>query len=90
MAKAIVVLFTAFIIMALFNLCGDLFMRVRLTKRELPSDKLLWWRRGGDDVADAYQELFPHSNIPRFRVLTFWLFLGLALIGAILVAWKRG
>lgn len=47
-------------------------MRVRLTKRA-SHDKMSWWRRGGDEVAATYEELFPGSQIPLLRRFAFWL-----------------
>src|SRR5437667_9632618 len=40
-------LYSIVAVVALLSVCGEFAMRVRLTKRE-PSDKLIWWRRGGD------------------------------------------
>ena len=51
------VFFTVVIAVALLNICGEIVMRVRLSKLELPREKLLWWRLGGDDVIATYQEL---------------------------------
>ena len=78
-----------FFVLAILGACGEITMRVHLTKREVRSEKLLWWRRGGDEVASAYQELFPHSIIPRFRVFAFLLFLIFAATLLVLIVWKR-
>src|SRR5882762_3724662 len=61
--------FSLLVVMALVSICGEIVMRVRLTKQETSRDKLAWWRRGGDQVAATYEELFPHSHIPAFRRL---------------------
>jgi len=88
-ANVVPIVFFIFVALAIFNGCGEIMMRVRLTKREPPSEKLLWWRRGGDEVASNYQELFPHSFLPRLRNLTFWLFLIFAAACLALLVWKK-
>ena len=89
MVNAIPVVVAIFVFMAIFNGFGEIMMRVRLSKREPPSEKLLWWRRGGDEVASNYQELFPRSFLPRLRQITFWLFLIFAAALLALVVWKK-
>ena len=69
------VFFSILVVLGLVVIFGEIVMRVRLTKRETSRDKLAWWRRGGDDVAATYEELFPDSRIPRFRRFVFWLFI---------------
>lgn len=78
-----------FVFLAVFTGCGEIMMRVRLSKREPRSEKLLWWRRGGDEVASNYLELFPNSFLPRFRDFTFWLLLFFAACLLILIVWKK-
>lgn len=68
------VLFSIFVVVALLSIFGEIVMRARLTKRETGRDKLAWWRRGGDEITATYGELFPHSLLPLFRSLVFWLF----------------
>ena len=89
MANVIPIVFLIFAAMAIFNVCGEIMMRVRLSKREPPSEKLLWWRRGGDEVASNYQELFPRSFLPRLRNFIFWLFLIFAAALLALIVWKK-
>jgi len=80
------VLFSILVVMAVLSICSELFMRIRVTKRET-SDKIAWWRRGGDEVVAAYQELFPNSQLPLFRRFVFWLVI--AWSAAVLLAlWK--
>ena len=74
------IFFTILVVMALLSICGEVVMRVRLTGREPSRDKLVWWRRGGDEVADVYQEIYPTSRIPIFRKFVFWAVLASALI----------
>ena len=68
------IFFSVLVLGALLSICGEIVMRVRLTRRETSRDKLAWWRRGGDDVVAAYEEVFPHSRLPLFRRFVFWLF----------------
>jgi len=68
------------LIVVLLSTCGEIMMRVRLTKREPSRDKLAWWRRGGDEVAATYEQLFPHSPVPILRRFVFWLVLASAVV----------
>jgi hypothetical protein len=62
-----VVFLLVLVIMVVIGGCSELVMRIRVTKMEL-HDKIAWWRRGGDEVESAYEELFPKSRLPgRFR-----------------------
>ena len=70
--------FSILVIMALLSICGEMVMRVRLTRREPSRDKLVWWRSGGDEVTAAYEEIFPGPRLPIFRRLTFWLVIACA------------
>jgi len=65
-------LFVIFVTMAILASCSEIVMRVRLSRREPSRDKLLWWRRGGDEVSMVYQETFPASRLPIFRRIVFW------------------
>ena len=67
------VFFTLLVIAVLLELVGELIMRVRVTRRA--SDKMAWWRKGGDEVADSYEQLFPGSLLPRYRRWLFWTIL---------------
>jgi hypothetical protein len=69
-----VILFPISVIIAILGLFGELVMRIRVAKRE-PYDRIAWWRRGGDEVVAAYQELFPNSQLPILRRFCFWLVL---------------
>lgn len=66
---------TVVLFIVLISISGEIMMRVRLTKLETPKEKLLWWRRGGDEVADAYQHTFPNAKFPLVRVYVFWGFI---------------
>jgi hypothetical protein len=60
-------MFAVFIIVILISILvascsSELIMRVRLSRLEPSGEKLLWWRRGGDEVAEVYQGLFPRSR----------------------------
>jgi hypothetical protein len=67
-------LFLILVVAAVLSICAEIVMRVRLTRQETARDKLAWWRRGGDEVASTYAELFPRSYIPAFRRVVFWCF----------------
>lgn len=82
------VLFSIVVIVALLSICGEIGMRVRLTRRETSRDKLGWWRRGGDEVAATYEEVFPRSRLPLLRRFAFWLFVGFGSVVLLFIAWK--
>jgi len=71
------VFFSILVVVALLSILGEVVMRVRLTRRA-SRDKLAWWRRGGDEVAATYEEVFPDSRLPFFRRFVFWLFVACA------------
>ena len=72
---------------ALLSGLGEIAMRVRLTRRA-SRDKIAWWRRGGDEVAATYEEVFPDSRLPFFRRLVFWLFVALCVLAFPMLLWK--
>ena len=80
------VVFSIVVIVALLSICGEFIMRIRLTKRAC--DKIAWWRRGGDEVAASYEELFPDSRLPLFRRFAFWLFVVFACLAIPYILWK--
>jgi hypothetical protein len=63
------IFFALLVAMALLNVCGEVTTRVRLTRKENSRGKLGWWRRGGDEVAATYEQLFPESWLPFFRAM---------------------
>jgi hypothetical protein len=81
------IFFSILILMALLSIGGELVMRVRLTRRTL-RDKIAWWRRGGDEVAATYEEVFPDSRLPFFRRFVFWLLITSAAAMLAVVLWK--
>jgi hypothetical protein len=81
------VVFSMLVLMSLLSIYSNIVMRIRLTKAEPSRDKLVWWRRGSDEVDAMYEELFPGSYLPRFSQFAFWLVLALA--SAVLVATLR-
>ncbi len=81
------IFFSILVLIAILTICGNIVMRIRLTKREPSRDKLVWWRRGSDEVDSTYEELFPGSYLPRLNRFVFWLVLVSAL--AVLVAYVR-
>lgn len=78
--------FSVLVTVALLSSCAEFVMRVRLTRRD--TDKFLWWRRGGDDVVDAYEELFPGTRLPVFRRFAFWGLVVGTLILLVSLLWK--
>lgn len=74
------IVFAYLVVMALVSQGCELTMRIRLTRLEMRSEKLSWWRRGGDEVAATYRALFPRSRLPFLRAFMFWFFLALAVV----------
>ncbi len=82
------VFFSILVALALLNIFGEIAMRVRLTRRG-SRDKIAWWRRGGDEVAASYEEVFPDSRLPLFRRFFFWLFvITCGVVGFLTILWK--
>jgi hypothetical protein len=72
-----------------FSIGSEIVMRVRLTIREVPSERLLWWRKGGDEVASTYQEVFPGTRLPVLRNITFYTFIALCIVILAIFTLKR-
>jgi hypothetical protein len=81
------VVFSIVVIVALLNVCGEIIMRIRLTRRA-SRDKIAWWRRGGDEVVASYEEIFPDSRLPLFRRFSLWLFVAFAAVVLLSILWK--
>ena len=81
------IFFSILVLMGLLSICGEFIMRVRLTRRA-SRDKIAWWRRGGDEVAATYEEVFPDSRLPFFRRFVFWLLITSAAAMLAVVLWK--
>jgi hypothetical protein len=82
------ILFSILVLMSILSIFSNLVMRIRLTKAEGSRDKLVWWRRGSDEVTSTYEELFPNSHLPLISQTAFWLVLAAALIVLIASPWK--
>jgi len=70
-----VVFFSFLLILALLIAFTEVIMRVRLSQKESPANRLLWWRLGGDEVDSTYREVFPHTLLLRVRRYLFWFFI---------------
>jgi hypothetical protein len=80
--------FSILVLLSILSIYSNVVMRIRLTKGEASRDKLVWWRRGSDEVTSMYEELFPGSYLPLFGQLAFWLVLASALVVVIAHLWK--
>jgi len=81
------IFFLLLMVMALLSICGEIVMRVRLTRRA-SRDKIAWWRRGGDEVAATYEEVFPDSRLPFLRRFVFWLVVTCAGVLVFSMLWR--
>jgi hypothetical protein len=90
MFTVMVVAFSVLLLIALISIASELVMRIRLSGREEKEERLLWWRRGGDEVASEYQKVFPQSFFPRFRVYAFLGFLVVVLVLSVIIVLRPG
>jgi hypothetical protein len=81
------IFFSILVVVGLLTISGEFVMRVRLTRRA-SRDKIAWWRRGGDQVAATYEELFPHSRLPLLRRFAFWFFIMFCTTALLAILWK--
>ena len=81
--------FAFLVLVALISGFGEIIMRARLSKLEPRSEKLQWWGRGGDEVADSYQRVFPRSKLPAIRTYAFWFFLAVVALFLCLMLFKK-
>ena len=79
--------FSLLLLLALLAICTEFVMRIRLTVRA--TDKMAWWRRGGDEVADSYQIVFSGTRLQMVRNLLFWLVIVSASVTLVAVLWKQ-
>jgi hypothetical protein len=82
------IFFIVLLVMALLSICGEIVMRVRLTRSEASGEKLVWWRRGGDEVAGAYEALFPRSRLLLVRRFPYWLIIVCAGVVLVSILWR--
>jgi hypothetical protein len=61
---------------------GDYFPGIRLMRLDSTRDRIEWLSfRGGDDVLNTYEALFPRSMMPRFCRFVFWTTIAIASVG---------
>ncbi|MBI3477288.1 MAG: hypothetical protein HY010_16265 [Acidobacteria bacterium] len=64
---------SALVMLALVSIVFHWAMRVRLMKVDSSRNRIEWLSfRGGDDVLQTYESLFPRSVLPRFCRFVFW------------------
>lgn len=73
----------------ILQILSEITMRVRLTAREARSEKLLWWGKGGDEVATMYREIFPGTWLPTLRNIAFYTFIALCVVVLAFLALKQ-
>jgi hypothetical protein len=82
------VFFPILVALALVSSTSEIIMRIRLTRKESPGNKLFWWSRGGDEVTAMYQEIFPQTHLPLFRRFAFWLLIACCSAILLSVLWR--
>jgi hypothetical protein len=69
----VAIAFDAMVILGLLSMVAHWTMRVRLMRLDSSRDRIGWLSlRGGDDVLNTYESLFPRSVLPRFCRFVFW------------------
>jgi len=73
MFTVVFAVFSTMVVLAFVSGAFYLAMRIRLMKMDSARDRIEWLNlRGGDDVLDTYEALFPRSVLPRFCRFVFW------------------
>ena len=76
------VAFCAMVILGLITIVMHWTMRIRLMRLDSARDRIEWLSfRGGDDVLNTYEALFPRSVLPRFCRFVFWAAIVVAAVG---------
>jgi len=79
-------LFIVLVLIALASSYSNLAMRISLSKRLPLQSRLSWWMSSSDEVARAYQNLFPKSYLPSVVHYGFWLLITMATAVVILIS----
>jgi hypothetical protein len=78
----VAIAFCAMLILGLVSMVAHWTMRVRLMRLDSTRDRIEWLSfRGGDDVLNTYEALFPRSVLPRFCRFVFWTAIVIAAVG---------
>jgi hypothetical protein len=78
----VAIAFYAMVILGLVSMVAHWTMRVRLMRMDSSRDRIEWLSfRGGDDVLNTYESLFPRSVLPRFCRFVFWTVIVIAAVG---------
>jgi hypothetical protein len=77
----VAIAFSAMVILALVSMVVHWTMRIRLMRLDSTRDRIEWLSfRGGDDVLNTYEALFPRSMMPRFCRFVFWTVIAIAAV----------
>ena len=78
----VAIAFSAMVILGLVSIVMHWTMRIRLMRLDSTRDRIEWLSfRGGDDVLNTYEALFPRSVLPRFCRFVFWSAIVVAAVG---------
>jgi hypothetical protein len=82
MFAVVFAVFSAMVVLALVSGAFYFAMRIRLMRADTARDRIEWLTlRGGDDVLDTYEALFPRSVLPRFCRFVFWMGIVIGAVG---------
>lgn len=90
MFAVVFAVFSAMVVLALVSGAFYFAMRIRLMRADTARDRIEWLSlRGGDDVLDTYEALFPRSVLPRFCRFVFWMGIVLGAVLCAIIALKQ-
>lgn len=83
--------FSAIVILGLVSIVMHWTMRIRLMRLDSNRDRIEWLSlRGGNDVLNTYEALFPRSVLPHFCRLIFWAATVATAVGLCAIAILKG
>jgi hypothetical protein len=78
----VAIAFSTMVILAFVSVLAHWTMRIRLMRLDSTRERVEWLSfRGGDDVLNTYEALFPRSVLPRFCRFVFWTAIVVAAVG---------
>jgi hypothetical protein len=87
----VAIAFSAMVILGLVSIAVHWTMRIRLLRLDSTRDRIEWLSfRGGDDVLNTYEALFPRSVLPRCCRFVFWAAIVVAAVGLCAIVILKG
>lgn len=87
----VAIAFSAMVILGLVSIVMHWTMRIWLLRLDSTRGRIEWLSfRGGDDVLNTYETLFPRSVLPRFCRVIFWAAIVVAAVGLCAIVILKG